>query len=265
MSPRSSSADPVVDIQHFRMSFGGKVVVKDLSFTVQRGEIFGFLGSNGSGKTTTLRALLGIYQPDSGTLSINGAPFAVDRGINIGYLPEERGLYKKEPVIDVMTYFGQLKGMSKSEARSFSLDYLEQVGLADYAHTIVDKLSGGQQQKVQLGIAIMNQPELLILDEPTKGFDPVNRRLLMDIIMGLHKRGATVVMVSHQMDEVEKICDRILLLKNGVAKEYGTVAEIKKKHGGASIDDIFVEIYGRPDEVGIDQFIDSNYQEVSHD
>ena len=121
MSPRSSSADPVVDIQHFRMSFGGKVVVKDLSFTVQRGEIFGFLGSNGSGKTTTLRALLGIYQPDSGTLLINGAPFAVDRGINIGYLPEERGLYKKEPVIDVMTYFGQLKGiLSPLSGQSFA-------------------------------------------------------------------------------------------------------------------------------------------------
>ena len=261
MSPRSSSADPVVDIQHFRMSFGGKVVVKDLSFTVQRGEIFGFLGSNGSGKTTTLRALLGIYQPDSGTLLINGAPFAVDRCINIGYLPEERGLYQKEPVIDVMTYFGQLKGMSRQNAQQFSLDYLRRVGLNDYAHTKVDKLSGGQQQKVQLGIAIMNQPELLILDEPTKGFDPVNRRLLMDMIFSLHKKGATVIMVSHQMDEVEKICDRILLLKDGIAQEYGTVASIKKKHGGASIDDIFVEIYGQPDESGIERLIDFNGEE----
>lgn len=261
----TTKSRPIVDISHFRMVFGDKEVVKDLSFTVNRGEIFGLLGSNGSGKTTTLRALLGIYQPTDGQLLINGQPFRVDGGINIGYLPEERGLYKKEPVLDVMVYFGQLKGMSKTAAKEFSLDYLRQVGLDEYSHTIVDKLSGGQQQKVQLGIAIMNQPELLILDEPTKGFDPVNRRLLMDIIMGLHKCGATVVMVSHQMDEVEKICDRILLLKDGIAQEYGTVAEIKKKHNGASIDDIFVEIYGRPDEVGIDQFIDSNYQEVSHD
>ena len=261
MSPRSSSADPVVDIQHFRMSFGDREVVKDLSFTVQRGEIFGFLGSNGSGKTTTLRALLGIYQPTGGKLLINGKPFSVDRGLNIGYLPEERGLYKKEPVIDVMTYFGQLKGMSRQNAQQFSLDYLRRVGLNDYAHTKVDKLSGGQQQKVQLGIAIMNQPELLILDEPTKGFDPVNRRLLMDMIFSLHKKGATVIMVSHQMDEVEKICDRILLLKDGVAQEYGTVASIKKKHGGASIDDIFVEIYGQPDESGIERLIDFNGEE----
>lgn len=259
VSARQSSADSIVDIQHFRMSFDGKVVVKDLSFTVQRGEIFGLLGSNGSGKTTTLRALLGIYQPEAGKLLINGAPFSVDRHLCIGYLPEERGLYKKEPVIDVMTYFGQLKGMTKQAARQFSIDYLSQVSLTDHAHTRIDKLSGGQQQKIQLGIAIMNQPELLILDEPTKGFDPVNRRLLMDMIFALHHQGTTVIMVSHQMDEVEKICDRILLLKDGVAREYGAVAEIKKKHHGASIDDIFVDIYGRPDQTSISQFIDSNY------
>lgn len=252
----TTKSRPIVDISHFRMAFGDKEVVKDLSFTVNRGEIFGLLGSNGSGKTTTLRALLGIYQPTDGQLLINGQPFRVDGGINIGYLPEERGLYKKEPVLDVMVYFGQLKGMSKTAAKEFSLNYLRQVGLDEYSHTIVDKLSGGQQQKIQLGIAIMNQPELLILDEPTKGFDPVNRRLLMDIIFGLHKQGATVIMVSHQMDEVEKTCDRILLLKDGIAQEYGTVAEIKKKHNGASIDDIFVEIYGRPDESGIEQLID---------
>lgn len=261
----SSDNTPIVDVRHFSMSFGNKPVVKDLSFTVNQGEIFGLLGSNGSGKTTTLRALLGIYQPTGGTLLINGKPFDVSRHLHIGYLPEERGLYKKEPVIDVMVYFGRLKGMTKAAAHQFAMDYLGQVGLVDQAHTIVDKLSGGQQQKVQLGIAIMSQPDLLILDEPTKGFDPVNRRLLMDIIFGLHKRGATIIMVSHQMDEVEKTCDRILLLKDGVAREYGTVAEIKANHHGASIDDIFVEIYGRPDEVGIDKFIDDNYQEANHD
>lgn len=259
----AEKTSPIIDVQDFRMDFGNKTVVRDLSFQVNRGEIFGLLGSNGSGKTTTLRALLGIYQPTSGKLLINGKPFSVDRGINIGYLPEERGLYKEEPVIDVMTYFGQLKGMTKDEARRFSINYLEKVDLADHAKTTVKKLSGGQQQKVQLGIAIMNEPELIILDEPTKGFDPVNRRLLMDMIFSLHRQGATVIMVSHQMDEVEKICNRILLLKDGVAQEYGTVAEIKKKHNGASIEDIFVEIYGRPDELGIDHLIDS--KEESHE
>lgn len=249
---------PIIDIQHFSMSFDNKAVVKDLSFTVNRGEIFGFLGSNGSGKTTTLRALLGLYQPTGGQLLIDGAPFDVAGPVRIGYLPEERGLYKKESVLDVMVYFGQLKGLSKLAARRFSLDYLRQVGLADYTSTRIDKLSGGQQQKVQLGIAVMNDPELLILDEPTKGFDPVNRRLLMDIIFRLHQQGTTIVMVSHQMDEVEKICDRILLLKDGVAREYGTVTDIKRKHHGASIEDIFVEIYGRPDETGLDQLFSEN-------
>ena len=250
---KAKTTTPIIDIRNFRMDFGGKTVVQDLTFQVERGEIFGLLGSNGSGKTTTLRALLGIYQPTSGQLLINDKPFSVDRGINIGYLPEERGLYKNEPVINVMTYFGQLKGMTKSEARRFSMDYLEKVDLADHAKTTVKKLSGGQQQKVQLGIAIMNNPELIILDEPTKGFDPVNRRLLMDLIFNLHQNGSTIVMISHQMDEVEKICDRILLLKDGVSMEYGTVEEIKKKHKGASIDDIFIEIYGKPDETSLEK------------
>ena len=256
---------PVVEVQHFSISFDDKPIVKDLSFTVNSGEIFGLLGSNGSGKTTTLRALLGIYQPDHGRLLINGQPFNVNRHLRIGYLPEERGLYKKEPVIDVMTYFGQLKGLSKQQARQFSLDYLEQVGITDQANVRVDKLSGGQQQKVQLGVAIMNSPELLILDEPTKGFDPVNRQLLMSIIFDLHRHGTTIIMVSHQMDEVEKTCDRILLLKDGVAREYGTVTEIKAKHHGASIDDIFVDIYGRPDQVSISKFIDDNYQNTDQE
>ena len=257
---KAKTTTPIIDIRNFRMDFGDKTVVQDLTFQVERGEIFGLLGSNGSGKTTTLRALLGIYQPTSGQLLINGKPFSVDRGINIGYLPEERGLYKNEPVINVMTYFGQLKGMTKSEARRFSMNYLEKVDLADHAKTTIKKLSGGQQQKVQLGIAIMNNPELIILDEPTKGFDPVNRRLLMDLIFSLHQNGATIVMISHQMDEVEKICDRILLLKDGVSMEYGTVEEIKKKHKGASIDDIFVEIYGKPDETSLEKLIQHRNQ-----
>ena len=134
--------------------------------------------------------------------------------------------YKKESVIDTMIYFGQLKGLSRSEARSKSLAFLERVGLADKAKTRLDKLSGGQQQKVQLGITIINDPELIILDEPTKGFDPVNRRLLMEIIEEHQAKGATVVMITHQMDEVERLCDRILLLKDGVAHAYGTVSTV---------------------------------------
>ena len=236
--------NPIIQIKNFSMKFGTKTVIKDLSFEVMRGEVFGFLGSNGSGKTTTLRALLGLYEPTAGELLVDGKPYAVEDGVKLGYLPEERGLYKKEKVIDTMIYFGRLKGLSQEEARDFSIKYLERVGLSDKAKTRLDKLSGGQQQKIQLGVTIMGDPELLILDEPTKGFDPVNRRLLMNIIEERQKAGATAVCVTHQMAEVERLCDKVVLLKDGNAVEYGTVADIRKKYGGKSLDDIFVKIYG---------------------
>ena len=164
----TKAPQPIIEIKNFCMQFGGKTVVDDLSFEVQRGEVFGFLGSNGSGKTTTLRALLGLYEPAGGQLLLNGQPYTVTSEVRLGYLPEERGLYKKEKVLDVMVYFGRLKGMSKQAARDFSLQFLERVQLADKANARLDKLSGGQQQKVQLGVTIMGDPELLILDEPTK-------------------------------------------------------------------------------------------------
>lgn len=226
----------LVTIDHFRMDFGSKTVIEDLSFDVQRGEVFGFLGSNGSGKTTTIRALLGLYEPTAGTLLIDGEVFEPKTGAHkLGYLPEERGLYKKESVIDVMTYFGELKGLSRASARKWSLDYLERVSLGDKAKAKLDKLSGGQQQKVQLGVTIMNDPELLILDEPTKGFDPVNRRLLMDIIAEQNKNGASVMMVTHQMEEVERLCQRAIMLKDGKARAYGTIDKIKDEFGGQRI------------------------------
>jgi len=234
----------MVEIRHFKMNFGDKTVIKDLSFDVFRGEVFGFLGSNGSGKTTTLRALLGLYQPTAGDLLINGKPYSVESQIRLGYLPEERGLYKKEKVLDVMLYFGQLKGLSRKEAKDFSLKFLERVNLSDKANTQLDKLSGGQQQKIQLGVTIMGDPELLIMDEPTKGFDPVNRRLLMNIIEEQRKAGATIIYVTHQMEEVERLCDRLILLKDGQAAAYGTLEEVKSQFGGASMDDIFVQVYG---------------------
>lgn len=240
--------EPSISIAHFKMQFGKTEVIKDLSFEVKRGETFGFLGSNGSGKTTTIRALLGIYQPTAGELLVGGKPYSVSSGIKLGYLPEERGLYKKESVIDIMTYFGQLKGMSRLDARQKSLDFLKRVDLLDKAKTRLDKLSGGQQQKVQLGITVIDNPELLILDEPTKGFDPVNRRLLMEIIEEHQAKGATVVMITHQMEEVERLCDRILLLKDGTAHAYGTVANVRKQFGGKSLDDIFVQVYSRNNE-----------------
>lgn len=231
-----NNSTSLVTVEHFKMHFGTTKVIEDLSFTVERGETFGFLGSNGSGKTTTIRALLGIYQPTDGILLINGEPYQVDGSTKLGYLPEERGLYKKERVIDTMTYFGGLKGMDQNEAKEWSMSYLKRVGLEDKAHVRLDKLSGGQQQKVQLGITVMHSPDLLILDEPTKGFDPVNRRLLMDIIEEHQQKGATVIFVTHQMEEVERLCDRILLLKDGRARAYGTVEDIKNEFGDSTVE-----------------------------
>ncbi|MDQ0822516.1 ABC-2 type transport system ATP-binding protein [Arthrobacter sp. V4I6] len=226
--------EPRVHISGFRMDFGYTTVIRDLTFDVHAGETFGFLGSNGSGKTT-IRALLGIYEPTAGILHINGREFKPEHGDRLGYLPEERGLYKKETVIDIMTYFGRFKGVEKRAARRWSVEYLERVALADKAGSLLDKLSSGQQQKVQLGVTIMNRPELLILDEPTKGFDPVNRRLLIEIIAEQKQAGATVVLVTHQMEEVERLCDRVILLKDGTAEAYGTLDEVQNKYGGRII------------------------------
>ena len=236
----------IVEVKNFRMDFGDKTVIRDLSFEVKKGEIFGLLGANGSGKTTTLRALLGFYAPTHGELLVDGKVYdPEDTSVVVGYLPEERGLYRKESVIDTMVYFGELKGLSNP--REWALRYLERVGLLDKANEKVEKLSGGQQQKVQLGITIMGNPKLLILDEPTKGFDPMNRKLLMTIINELHQKGTAVVLITHYMDEVERLCDRILLLRDGVARAYGDIKAVRKEFGGKTLDEIFVEIYGEND------------------
>lgn len=238
---------PLVSVSHFKMRFGNKTVIKDLSFEVKPGEIFGLLGSNGSGKTTTIRALLDLYVPTDGELLVNGKKYdPTDPDLRVGYLPEERGMYRKETVIDMMVYFGELKGLT--DPRGWSMKYLKRVGLVDKADEKIEKLSGGQQQKVQLGLTIMGEPKLLILDEPTKGFDPVNRKLLMNIIDELHEKGSGIILITHYMDEVERLCDRILLLKDGVSRAYGTVADVKKEFGGKSLDEIFVQVYGEQEE-----------------
>lgn len=218
---------PIIEVKGFSKHFGATPVVKDLSFEVARGEIFAFLGANGSGKTTTIRTLLGIYEQDEGALLINGKPYTPEQANMLGYLPEERGLYATSPVLETLVYFGELKGLRRAEAVKRATDYLERVGLADKAKVDLKKLSGGQQQKVQLGATIINEPELLILDEPTKALDPVNRALLMELLLELNRRGSTIVFITHQMDEVEKIAERLVMIHEGERALYGKLAEVK--------------------------------------
>ena len=237
----------IVDVKNFQMTFGKKTVIRNLNFEVHAGEIFGLLGANGSGKTTTIRALLNFYTPTKGELLIDGKPYDPENhNITVGYLPEERGLYKKENVLDNMLYFATLKNVQNP--KTWCERYLKRVGLSDKADEKIGKLSGGQQQKIQLGVCLMGDSKLLILDEPTKGFDPMNRRLLMEIIEELHEKGCAIILITHYMDEVEKLCDRALLLKDGKAEAYGTISDIKKKFGGLSLDQIFVQIYGDQNE-----------------
>ena len=234
---------PIVHVENFSLTIGGKQIVKELNFDVMPGEVFAFLGSNGSGKTSTIRSLLGIYEETSGILHVNGQKLTPENASIVGYLPEERGLYTRSKVLDTMVYFGELKGITRAAAREFSLAFLERVELSDKANTKIKKLSGGQQQKIQLGVAIMGNPKLLILDEPTKGLDPLNRKLLIDIVDELQQQGVAVIYITHLMEEVERLADRLLILKDGKARAYGTVAAVKKEFKSKSIEDIFVQIY----------------------
>lgn len=236
-------------VKNFSKTFGDVRAVDDLSFDVSDGEIFAFLGSNGSGKTTTIRCLLKIYQADSGSLLINGREYSESFNEKIGYLPEERGLYRDVTVIDVLTYTAQLRGMSYDVARKKSYDYLDSVGLITHKDKFVSQLSSGMQQKVQLGTALIHNPEILILDEPFKGLDPVNRQLFVDILLERAKEGATILYSTHVIDEAQKMADSLLIIKNGVRLEYGKVNDVRSQYGTKNI---LVEFSGKEPKSDID-------------
>lgn len=218
-----------VEVKNFSKSFGKLRAVNNLSFEVSEGEVFAFLGANGSGKTTTLRALLGIYRQDEGELNVFGRPYTSEDSNLIGYLPEERGLYLNSTVEEILMYFGALKGLNAAESKQRSLEYLSKVDLVDKFKMRINKLSSGQQQKIQLGITLINNPKLLILDEPTKGLDPINRKLFMDIFMEMKTKGSTIIFSTHQLDEVERIADKVLIIQRGEKRIYGKVDEIKQE------------------------------------
>ncbi|KXK26488.1 MAG: putative ABC transporter ATP-binding protein YxlF [candidate division WS6 bacterium OLB20] len=225
----------IIEIKDFTKSFGSQTAVDNLSFDVYEGDIFAFLGSNGSGKTTTIRCLLDIYTPDSGTLHLFGRPYEFSMSKDIGYLPEERGIYTRSRVIDLFVYFGNLRGISTKDALDNAHQYLERVGLIEHKDKQVSQLSSGMQQKVQVGLALQHHPRLLLLDEPFKGLDPLNRQLFIEMFKELKEQGVTIVYSTHVIDEAQRLTDRLVIINDGKRKAYGTTEEVRKTHGSEHI------------------------------
>jgi len=232
----------LIDIINFSKSFQNQIAVDDLSFSVNKGEIFSFLGSNGSGKTTTIRCLLNIYAKDKGSLLINQKPYNFSMSENIGYLPEERGIYTRARVEELFHYFGRLRGISEQNSKNFTNLYLKRVGLHEHRQKMILQLSSGMQQKVQLGLAMQHNPELLILDEPFKGLDPINRQLYTDIFKELKEQGVTIFYSTHVIDEAQKLTDRLIIIHNGKKVAYGTTTEVRKQYGNEIIHVEFAKI-----------------------
>lgn len=224
---------PVLEVERVSKQFAEVQAVGDISLTVDRGEIVGFLGPNGAGKTTTLRMILGIFHPDSGRVSfvLDGASCPALPRERTGYLPEERGLVGDARLLDLLSYYGELKGLARSDARRRSLFWLDRFDLADRAASKVEKLSKGMQQKVQFAAAVLHEPDVLVLDEPFSGLDPVNQDLLHKIVIELRDRGTAILLSSHRMNLVEELCDRILLIHRGRCVLQGDLDEIKETHG----------------------------------
>lgn len=216
-------------------SYNNKMVVDNLSFKVHPGKIFGLLGPNGAGKTTTIRTILNIIKPTSGNILFDNKPITYEYYNMIGYLPEERGLYKRSKVIDVLIYFGGLKSVSKKDIIKLADYWLNKLNISEYRNKKIDQLSKGNQQKVQLIAAIIHNPKLLILDEPFTGFDPINQQEVKDLILSFVSEGKTIILSTHLMDLAEKLCEEILLIDVGKAISSGNLSDIKRNFGGNNI------------------------------
>ena len=216
--------------------FGEKVAVREVSFLGRRGEILGLLGPNGAGKTTLIRILLDILRPSAGTAWLFGEPLDRKHLDRIGYLPEERGLYSKLKVQQVLVYFATLKGLERREAKRRAKLWLERMQLPDVLNYRVDRLSKGMSQKVQLAGTLLCEPELCVLDEPFSGLDPVNVRLVKDLILERKEAGLTTVLSTHQMSMVEELCDRVALIHDGCLVVDGPVAEVRREHSPLEVD-----------------------------
>ena len=220
----------IVELQQVRKAYDTKIAVDDLSFSIRPGSMFGLLGPNGSGKTSSIRMMIGITVPDSGSVELFDKPFDRKNLHRVGYLPEERGLYKKMKVIDQLTFLGQLHGLDAGTATKRAHVWCERMEITEAIPKKTEELSKGMQQKIQFIAALLHEPELIIMDEPFSGLDPVNATLLMDTLLDLHKEGRTVLFSTHRMDQVEKLCDTICLIHRGRPVLSGAMQEIKSRY-----------------------------------
>jgi len=219
----------IIQVQDLVKRYGDVVAVDHLSFEVEQGGMFGLLGPNGAGKTTTIRVAMDILNPDAGSVTILGLSPGQAKA-RVGYLPEERGLFRNLKVLETLVYLAELKGVARSAARKRALDLLKQIQLEDWANRRVRDLSRGMQQRLQFIASLVHDPAVLFLDEPFQGLDPVNVERIKDLMAALHREGKTIVLSTHQMNLVEALCDRILLINRGQAVLYGPLAEIKRDY-----------------------------------
>ncbi len=245
-----------VQIANVAKSFGSTHAVVDVSFDVARGEIFGLLGPNGAGKTTTIRMMLDIFKPDRGTISILGGPMDEDKKDLIGYMPEDRGLYQDLPLERCLLYLASLKGLPATAARDRLTGHLERFDLAAHKDKKVKELSKGMQQKAQIINTILHRPELVVIDEPFTALDPINTQLVKDLIRELRSQGTTILMSTHQMHQVEELCDRILLIDDGRDVLYGRLDEIRRRYSGHAV---LVSTAGElPELAGVEEISSQN-------
>jgi ABC-2 type transport system ATP-binding protein len=237
---------PAVEVNHIVKSYADKAVVNDLSFSVAQGEIFGLIGPNGAGKTTTIRMMMDIIKPDSGDVTILSEKLSEASKNKLGYMPEERGLYKKLRVIDSIVYLASLKGMDRRSAEEKADELLNQTGMLPHKGKKIEELSRGMGQIIQFIVTIIHNPELVILDEPFAGLDPVNTELLKKMFIDLRSKGKALILSTHQMNEVEELCDRILMINHGRSVLYGKLAEIKSKYRSNSV---LLDFEGKLEEV----------------
>jgi ABC-2 type transport system ATP-binding protein len=229
-------AAPAVLLEHVTKRFSGHTAVRDFSMTVPTGGIFGLLGPNGAGKSTTIRMIMEIYLADEGRIELLGTPHGA-RALSdrLGYLPEERGLYKKMKVLDQLTFLGETKGIARGVARTRAGEWLDRLGLGEWKEKRVEDLSKGMQQKAQFAGTLLHDPDLVILDEPFSGLDPVNSQVMKDVVVELAKRGKTVLFSTHIMEQAERMCDQIVIIARGQKIVDGSVADVKREFGGKHV------------------------------